>query len=128
MFILGLIIGLTIGSLAIFLIMSKISKAKKDKYSRRGLYTGAYNTSSAFSTTSTDFTLSVEIAEMERTKTKSKIKIIGKIKATKDLTDTNIEKLKKMIEGWVETDTSEIEWFEKHPSDVRAEKIDNVLN
>ncbi len=127
MFILGLIVGIVITIAAMFFIAYVMNRRdeKKRKFRRRGLFTGTFTTD--YEGKKDTYDVSVEVGEVERTKTKSKIVIIGKIQSSRSLSHSITLNLPKIIEGWRETDSSRIEWFEEHPEDVRNEKIDNLL-
>ncbi len=131
MLILGIIIGIASTLLILFIVVKiSISKDKKKevKYLRKGLYSATFVSTDRNTGKKNNYDVSVEIGEIERTKTKSKIVISGDIKATIYTDDSLKKQLMGMIEGWIDTDDKEIEWFKKHPGDERAKKIDTILN
>jgi len=133
MFILGLVVGilLTIVSVLFFRLIKnnrKDSKPKKKrKYIRRGLYTGEFTRTYGNSSNKDDYTASAEIIEVERTKTKSKVEVVN-LKTSMTSDERNRNQIIDIIEGWIDSNDSHIEWFEKHPGDERASKIDDILS
>lgn len=125
MFILGIITGIAISILGLIIVI-KIAdsngKKKKPVYISRGLY------QAEFIRGGTDkYILSCEVGVIERTKNQSKIVIIGSMKASISMTPSQLKNLYPLIEGWTDTNTTEIEWFIEHPGDSRGEKIDKLL-
>lgn len=136
MFVLGFTLGaLSTVTVALIIILVKKYKSeseprknRKEKYIRRGLFSGGFTRTYGNDETLTEeYTVTAEIGEVERTKTKSKIEVIElRVSITSD--ETNKQQIIDIIEGWKDSNDSEIEWFEKHPGDERAEKIDELLN
>lgn len=125
------ITGLIVGGGLMFIIQFYL-KIKKDRgketYQRRGLLYRAYNITQLGQKLS-QVEVCFEVFEIEKTDTKSKIKVVELTADKSEYNESNPEreKLKKMVDNsWVES--SSIEWIEKPLSEKRSSKIDQILD
>lgn len=126
MFIIGLLSGSIIISI-LFLIFRKKKNTNceiESKYLRRGIYDAKYT----FGDTSVF--AQIEIGEIEKTTTRSKIESINisisGVPAYQSHNDV-LNKIKLLVKNrWVESD--EIEWIPDNISLKRDEKIENILS
>jgi|LauGreDrversion4_2_1035121.scaffolds.fasta_scaffold326921_2 hypothetical protein len=105
----------------------KSSKMEKS-YLRKGLYTHSYNITQngiKLKTINVEF----EVVEIEKTPSKSKIKVLDLVASSAEYNNNSTEKnrLKSMIENsWIES--KEIEWIDDDLLIKREEKLNNILN
>lgn len=110
----------------VFLGQSKSKMKKSDKFLRRGIINYSFEISQLNVKTGTVET-QFEVGEIERTSTKSKIKVID-AKSSKNEFNSGFEKEKiiRMIDNsWIESNS--IEWIESALEDIRDEKINEIL-
>ena len=97
-------------------------------YLRKGLYTHSYSvTQNGIKVKTID--VQFEVAEVEKTPSKSKIKVLDLVASSAEYNNDSTEKnrLKSMIENsWIES--KEIEWIDDDLSLKREEKINEILN
>lgn len=128
MYWIGLITGITLTLL--FILLSKIIfkgfwKTKHKKYIKRGLYSAEFTRTDKHGE-AVDYNVYAEIGLVERTKNKIKIEVTNL--RTSLYSDSNSKnQIINIIEGWRDINDKGIEWFEEHPSDVRANKIDQLI-
>jgi hypothetical protein len=110
----------------VFLGQSTSKIKKSDKFLRRGIINYSFEISQLNvknGTVETQF----EVGEIERTSTKSKIKVID-AKSSKNEFNSGFEKEKiiRMIDNsWIESNS--IEWIESALEDIRDKKINEIL-
>lgn len=106
----------------------KKSSQMEKSYLRKGLYTHSYSvTQNGIQLKTID--VQFEVAEVEKTPSKSKIKVLDLVASSAEYNNDSTEKnkLKSMIENsWIES--KEIEWIEDDLALKREEKINNILN
>ena len=110
----------------VFLGQSTSKIKKSDKFLRRGIINYSFEISQLNVKTGTVET-QFEVGEIERTSTKSKIKVID-AKSSKNEFNSGFEKEKiiRMIDNsWIESNS--IEWIESTLEDIRDEKINEIL-
>lgn len=127
-FITGIILGY-VTKHSIHVIKNKNNKPKiKNEYLRRGIYNNSYTISRQGSKIG-EVDVQFEIGEIERTSTKSKVRVIALKASSAEYNkggDDN-DKLKSMIDNsWL--NSQEIEWIETPIDKIRDEKIDQILN
>ena len=106
-----------------------LDRKKNNKYHRKGIYTQNFtSTDSKTDKVLKEYDVIVEIGERERTKSKSLIEVIGTFKTSITIDENTQMQLLQLIEGWSDSDSSEIEWVLPHPEDSRNGKIDDLLN
>lgn len=117
---LGIIIGFSISY-----IFNKYSKPNTIIIpKRRGLVSRPYVMGSK-SDHPTNFTVEYEVEEIERTSTRSKIKILDMV-CSKDIDKEQSIRLQKMFNNsWLIT--TDVEWLESSIEDVRNDKINKLL-
>jgi hypothetical protein len=128
MYIIIAIISYSLGLLTYFLIdklnngKNESSKVKK----RRGIYSKSFTVTEGVSKSSAD--CQYELEEIERTKDKSKVKVLSlKPGQSKYLESEWMRRFKDIInETWI--DSSEIDWIEDDLAEKRNQKIDELLN
>ena len=97
-------------------------------YLRKGLYTQKYQVTQ-LGVKVREIEVDFEVAEIERTQTKSKVKVLDMVSTSADYNSASSQrdKLKSMVQNsWV--NSSEIEWIEEDLSEKRNEKINKILN
>lgn len=121
--IVAFIIGCVVGA--------KIEKSLKedeiDPLKRRGIYKHSLSHTNVYGTKK-EFDVEYEVLELEKTSTKSKIKVISYTTNSSEfnMKGTLKEKIIDMVEGkWMES--SKIEWIENLNQLKRKEKLDNLL-
>lgn len=100
---------------------------KIDPSKRRGIYKHSLSHTNGYGTKK-DFDVDYEILELEKTSTKSKIKVISYTTNSSEfnMKGTFKEKVIDMVEGkWMES--NKIEWIEDLDKLKRKEKLDNIL-
>jgi len=103
-----------------------VKKNKKETFLRRGLLQNSYSACENGSKESVEANL--EVAEIESSETKSKVKVLEvSFDKSKYNTTRWKEKVKTLVDNtWI--NTSDIEWINKNKSTERAEKLDKILN
>ena len=97
-------------------------------YLRKGLYTQKYQITQLGVKVS-EIDVNFEVGEIEKTKNKSKVKVLDMVSTSADYNSASSQrdKLKSMVQNsWV--NSSEIEWIEEDLSEKRNEKINKILN
>ena len=123
------IISYSLGLLTYFLI-DKLNKGIKNESpkvnKRRGIYNKSFSATKGISKSSVD--CQYELEEIERTKNKSKVKVLSlKPGSSKYLESNWLKQFKDIInETWI--DSSEIDWIEDDLAEKRNQKIDELLN
>ena len=129
LFICGFFTGFIIRPLFFSSKRSDKKSANMEKtYLRKGLYTQKYQVTQ-LGVKVREIELDFEVAEIERTQTKSKVKVLDMVSTSADYNSASSQrdKLKSMVENsWV--NSSEIEWIEEDLSEKRNEKINKILN
>lgn len=129
MYIIIAIISYSLGLLTYFLI-DKLNKGIKNESpkvnKRRGIYNKSFNATEGISKSSID--CQYELEEIERTKNKSKVRVLSlKPGGSKYLESNWLKQFKDIInETWI--DSSEIDWIEDDLAEKRNQKIDELLN
>jgi len=128
MYIIIAIISYSLGLLTYFLIdkLNNGDEKEPQKVRRRGIYNKSFNATEGISKSSVD--CQYELEEIERTKNKSKVKVLSlKPGGSKYLESQWMKKFKDIInETWI--DSSEIDWIEDDLAEKRNQKIDELLN
>ena len=128
-FICGFFTGFIIRPLFFSSKRSDKKSANMEKtYLRKGLYTQKYQVTQ-LGVKVREIEVDFEVAEIERTQTKSKVKVLDMVSTSADYNSASSQrdKLKSMVENsWV--NSSEIEWIEEDLSEKRNEKINKILN
>lgn len=103
-----------------------VKKRKKVTFLRRGLLQNSYSAYEGGSKESV--VANLEVAEIESTEVKSKVKVLEiSFNNSKYNTTKWKEKIKTLVDNtWI--NTSDIEWINKSKSTERAEKLDKILN
>ena len=129
LFICGFFTGFIIRPLFFSSKRSDKKSANMEKtYLRKGLYTQKYQVTQ-LGVKVREIEVDFEVAEIERTQTKSKVKVLDMVSTSADYNSASSQrdKLKSMVENsWV--DSNEIEWIEEDLSEKRNEKINKILN
>ena len=129
LFICGFFTGFIIRPLFFSSKRSDKKSANMEKtYLRKGLYTQKYQVTQ-LGVKVREIEVDFEVAEIERTQTKSKVKVLDMVSTSADYNSASgqRDKLKSMVENsWV--NSSEIEWIEEDLSEKRNEKINKILN
>jgi hypothetical protein len=129
LFICGFFTGFIIRPLFFSSKRSDKKSANMEKtYLRKGLYTQKYQVTQ-LGVKVREIEVDFEVAEIERTQTKSKVKVLDMVSTSADYNSASSQrdKLKSMVENsWV--NSSEIEWIEEDLSEKRNEKINKILN
>jgi len=102
-------------------------KTKQELNQRKGLLIKNFSVSNAYTGKTGTIQGEFEILELERTNTKSKVKVINYHSNKSDYNSgSEKQELIKMIdESWIES--NEIEWIEKSAQDKREEKLNELL-
>ena len=128
-FICGFFTGFIIRPLFFSSKRSDKKSANMEKtYLRKGLYTQKYQVTQ-LGVKVREIEVDFEVAEIERTQTKSKVKVLDMVSTSADYNSASSQrdKLKSMVQNsWV--NSSEIEWIEEDLSEKRNEKINKILN
>lgn len=129
LFICGFFTGFIIRPLFFSSKRSDKKSANMEKtYLRKGLYTQKYQVTQ-LGVKVREIEVDFEVAEIERTQTKSKVKVLDMVSTSADYNSASSQrdKLKSMVQNsWV--NSSEIEWIEEDLSEKRNEKINKILN
>ena len=128
MYIIIAIISYSLGLITYFFIdkLNKVSKKEPQKVRRRGIYNKTFNTTEGISKSSVD--CQYELEEIERTKDKSKVRVLSlKPGGSKYLESQWMKQFKDIInETWI--DSNQIDWIEDDLAEKRNQKIDELLN
>jgi len=102
-------------------------KTKQELNQRKGLLIKNFSVSNAYTGKTGTIQGEFEILELERTNTKSKVKVIDCHSNKSDCnSDQNKQELIKMVDGsWILS--KEIEWIERSKQEERDEKLDELL-
>ena len=129
LFICGLFTGFIIRSIFFSSKNSGRKSGEMEKsYLRKGLYTQKYQVTQ-LGVKVREIEVDFEVAEIERTQTKSKVKVLDMVSSSAEYNNASSQrdKLKSMIENsWIES--NEVEWIEDDLSEKREEKINKILN
>lgn len=129
LFICGFFTGFVIRSLFFSSKRSDKKSANMEKtYLRKGLYTQKYQVTQ-LGVKVREIDVDFEVAEVEKTNTKSKVKVLDMVSNSAEYNSTSSQrdKLKSMVENsWI--NSNEIEWIEDDLSEKREEKINKILN
>jgi len=128
MYIIIVIISYSLGLLTYFLI-DKLNNGKNESSKvnkRRGIHIRSFTVTEGVSKSSVD--CQYELEEIERTKDKSKVKVLSlKPTESKYLESNWMKQFKDIInETWI--DSSQIDWIEEDLVEKRNQKIDELLN
>jgi len=129
LFVCGFFTGFIIRSLFFSSKRSDKKSANMEKtYLRKGLYTQKYQITQLGVKVS-EIDVNFEVAEIEKTKNKSKVKVLDMVSSSAEYNNASSQrdKLKSMVENsWIES--NEVEWIEDDLSEKREEKINKILN
>ena len=126
-FICGLFIGYLLHIVYLrFKKRDKKSPNLEKTYLRKGLYTNEYSVTQGGIVVK-DIMVNFELGEVERSATKSKVKVLNLKCSNSEYNNSyQKDKIKSMIEdSWI--DSKEIDWIEQDLAQVREEKINQIL-
>lgn len=125
------ICGLFIGYLLHIVYLRTKKRDKKSPnlektYLRKGLYTNEYSVTQG-GVVVKDIMVNFELGEIERSATKSKVKVLNLNCNNSEYNNSyQKDRIKSMIEdSWI--DSKEIDWIEQDLAQVREEKINQIL-
>lgn len=120
-----IVISVAVICLIIGFVIGKISTSTdaETEFLRRGIVDKTFT----YSKSNEDVNVQVEIGEIEKTKQKSKIKVINMIfRSSSHSTYANKLKIEELLNNsWI--DSSTIEWIEDDTAQQRNKKIEQIL-
>ena len=118
---LGILIGLLLGVGSTCLYFISKDQSKKIQFTKRGIWSNHYTCDDK------SFDVQFELGELEKTSTKSKVKVISMVASQSKFNDDVIrKKISDMVDNtWILS--SKIEWIEDDLATKRNDKIEQLL-
>lgn len=119
---LGILIGLILGVGSTCLYFISKDKSKEIQFTRRGIWLNNYTCDGK------SFEVQFELGELEKTPTKSKIKVISMVASQSKFNDDDDirKKISDMVDNtWILE--NKIEWIEDDLATKRNDKIEQIL-